>query len=301
MVTKILITGGSGLIGTRLTALLTDEGYSVGILSRSPKKIPAPALGYKWDINTGYVDPKAFENTTAIIHLAGADVAGKRWTPAYKQEIISSRTSSAQVIHDWLSKNQHSVNTFLSPSGVNYYPQNTGKRLTETDGAGADFLAEVTQAWEEGAEKISNLGLRTVIFRVGIVLSNKGGALVELARPVRLGAAAPLGSGKQMISWIHIDDLCHMFIFALKNNSLKGVFNAVAPHPVTNKAFVHSIAATLKKPIFLPAVPAFALKMVLGERAAIILEGANVASEKIKEAGFSFEYPKLDAALQSLL
>lgn len=299
-INKVLITGGTGLIGTRLTELLVQEGYSVGILSRHPEKIKGSATGYHWDLDTGYIDPKAFEDTGAIIHLAGADVAGKRWTAAYKKEIINSRTRSAQILHDWLSGNAHTVETFLSPSGVNYYPQNTGRRFKETDGPGNDFLAEVTKAWEKSADRINELGIRTIIFRIGIVLSDKGGALAELAKPVKWGAAAPLGSGSQVMSWIHIDDLCRMFVFALKNKSLKGVFNAVAPHPVTNKTFVNTVADTLNKPSILPAVPAFALKIALGERAIIVLEGADVSSEKIEAAGFSFKYPKLAPALHSL-
>lgn len=298
---KVLITGGTGLVGTHLTALLLQEGWSVGVLSRYPEKSKGAAKAYQWNLDTGYIDPKAFEETKAIIHLAGADVAGKKWTSAYKQEIKSSRTQSAQILHNWLSENEHSVDTFLSASGVNYYPQNTGRRLIETDAPGEDFLAGVTKAWEKSADEIGKIGLRTTIFRIGIVLSNKGGALVELVRPVKWGAAAPLGSGSQVMSWIHIDDLCRMFLFALNNKSIRGVFNAVAPYPATNKDFVHTIAKRLHKPTIFPAVPAFALKLVLGERATIVLEGADVSSEKMQAAGFSFKYPKLEEAIRSLL
>lgn len=298
---KVLITGGTGLIGTHLTGLLVQKGYSVGILSRNPEKIKGAVVGYKWDLDEEYIDPEAFQDTKFIIHLAGADVAGKRWSSAYKKEIIRSRTESAQILFNWLSNNKHSVSAFLSSSGVNYYPQNTGKRFSEEDAYGNDFLAEVTKAWEKSADQISSLGIRTVKFRIGVVLSNKGGALVELARPVRFGAAAPFGNGNQIMSWIHIHDLSSIFIFALENEFVSGVFNAVAPHPVTNRAFVYAIAATLNKFAFLPAVPAFALKLVLGERAAIVLNGVNASSEKIEKSGFFFEYSKLDLALRALL
>ncbi len=298
---KILITGGTGLVGTHLTTLLLREGWSVGVLSRNPERSKGAANAYQWNLDTGYIDPRAFEDTKAIVHLAGADVAGKRWTTAYKQEIISSRTQSAQILHNWLSENEHSVETFLSASGVNYYPQNTGKRLIETDAPGDDFLAEVTKAWEKSANKIGELSIRTTVFRIGVVLSNKGGALVELVRPVKWGAAAPLGSGSQIMSWIHIDDLCRMFLFALNDKSIRGVFNAVAPNPATNRNLVYTIAKRLNKPTILPAVPGFALKLALGERATIVLEGADISSEKIEAAGFSFKYPILEEAIQSLI
>lgn len=298
---KVLISGGTGLVGTYLTGLLSQNGYSVGILSRNPDKIKGNAIGYKWDLTTGYIDPTAFDDTACIIHLAGADVAGKRWTEAYKGEIISSRTESARIIYNWLAVNPHSVSSFLSASGVNYYPQNTEQLCTEEGAPGNDFLAEVTKAWESGADQIGSLGIRTAKFRIGAVLSDKGGALIEIAKPVRWGAAAPLGSGKQVMSWIHIHDLCSMFIFAFENDAINGAYNAVAPHPVSNKAFVKALAARLHRPAFLPAVPTFALKLVLGERACIVLEGANVSSEKIEKVGFSFEYPTLDLALKSLL
>lgn len=301
MAKKILITGGTGLIGTQLIKLLTQKGYTVAILTRDPEEYSGDALAYKWDIANGYIDPEAFKNTNYIIHLAGAGVADKRWTPSRKEEIINSRVHSAQLLYNWLAENDHSVEGFISSSGVSYYKQNTGERLLEDAEAGSDFLAEVTKVWEKGAEKIKSIGIRTVIFRIGVVLSNKGGALVELARPVKLGAAAPLGTGKQIMSWVHINDFCRMILFAIENPKLEGVFNAVAPHPVSNKDFTIEIAKTLNKVAFLPAVPSFALKMVLGERAAMVLDGANVSSEKLETLGFVFEFPKLPAALKDLL
>lgn len=298
---KVLITGGTGLIGSQLTKLLLKKGYSVGILTRNPEKSKGEAVAYKWDIQKGYIDPEAFADTAFIIHLAGADVADKRWTASRKEEILKSRTESAQMLHDWLAKNKHVVEAFLSPSGINYYKQNTGKILTEESPAGDDFLADVTKAWEKSADKIKSLAIRTVKLRIGIVLSDKGGALVELAKPVRLGAAAPLGSGEQFMSWIHIDDLCNIFLYAIENNTVDGVYNAVAPNPVSNKEFTELTARILNKPSFLPAVPAFALKMLLGERASIILEGAKVSPAKIVGEGFVFRYPELSPALSDLL
>lgn len=297
---KVLITGGTGLIGSHLTKLLLQKGYAVGILTRNPEKHRGQAIAYKWDIPKGFIDPEAFTDTTFIIHLAGADVADQRWTAPRKEEILKSRTESAKLLYDWLAKNEHDVEAFLSPSGINYYKQNTDEVLTEASEAGNDFLADVTKAWEKSADEIKSLGIRTVKLRIGIVLSDKGGALVELAKPVKLGAAAPLGSGEQFMSWIHINDLCNIFLYAMENITIEGVYNAVAPNPVSNREFTEETARILKKPSFLPAVPAFALQLILGERASIILDGAKVSSEKIIEKGFSFEYPNLAPALEVL-
>lgn len=301
MAKKIIITGGTGLIGTHLTKLLIQKGYTVAILTRNPEAYSGDALAYKWDIAKGYIDPEAFKGSNCIIHLAGAAVADKRWTPSRKEIIINSRVDSAQLLYNWLSENNHIIEAFISASGISYYKQNTGQRLSEEAKSGNNFLAEVTKVWENSAENIKSLGIRTVIFRIGIVLSDKGGALVELAKPVRLGAAAPLGTGKQTMSWVHVSDLCRMFIFATENLKFEGIFNAVAPHPVTNREFIGEVAKVLNKVSFLPAVPSFVLKIILGERAEMVLDGANVSSEKLETRGFAFEFPKLTEALRDHL
>ena len=299
---KILITGGSGLIGTHLTRLLLEKGFEVVHLSRSPGKTDSLVKVYKWDINKGYIDSEAFEDVQCIIHLAGADVAEERWTEERKEVILNSRTASAALLRKWLAHNSNTVTTLLSPSGIAYYGTDAGSRLlTEESKPGNDFLAEVTKAWEKSADEIGELGIRTVKFRIGIVLSNKGGALVELARPIKWGVAVPLGSGDQVMSWIHIDDLCEMFIFGLESKEMTGVFNAVAPNPVTNKVFTEQTAKVLHRPAFLPPVPGILLKLALGEKASIVLDGANVSPAKVVEEGFSFRYPNLYPALQNLL
>lgn len=299
---KVLISGGSGMIGTELARTLTEKDYEVALLSRNPESNTNGYKAYKWDIKSGYIDPDAFENTNYVVHLAGADVAEKRWTEKRKEEIVKSRTASAHVLYKWLKENPHAVEAFISSSGISYYGLDAApKPLVEESRPGNDFLAEVTKAWEKSADKVGTLDIRVVKFRIGIVLSNKGGALVELAKPVKLGAAAPLGSGDQIMSWIHIQDLCNMLVFALENPRLEGVFNAVAPHPVSNSYFTKETAKILKKPAFLPPVPAVLLKLILGERASIILDGMHVSSQKIEEEGFNFTYPNLIPALKNLL
>lgn len=299
---KVLITGGSGLIGSELSQLLLERNYEVVLLSRNPKKTGKGITAYKWDIGKRYIDPEAFAGTNFIVHLAGADVAEKRWTESRKKEILNSRVNSAGLLYQYLKENPHSVEAFISPSGISYYGLETGQqKLTEESDPGDDFLAEVTKAWEQSADKIAALGIRTVKLRIGIALSGKGGALAALAKPVKFGIAAPLGSGNQIMSWIHISDLCNMIIFAMENDHLKGTFNAVAPNPVSNKTFTKEIAKTLKMPNFFPPVPGFMLRAMLGEKASIVLEGADVSSRKIEAAGFSFAYPELKAALHNLL
>jgi uncharacterized protein len=296
----ILITGGTGMLGTRLTEILQERGYSVKYLSRNPEKsdsVPA----YHWDIDSQEADADALKNTSAIIHLAGAGVAEKRWSAARKEVIIQSRTKSAALLLKMLRENDHEVETFISASGISYYGNHNGELKTEESAAGDDFLADVTKAWEDAADRMAEVVPRVVKLRIGVVLSNRGGALPELARPVRYWVGAPLGSGKQPMSWIHIDDLIGIFIHALENEVVKGVYNAVSPNPVTNKEMTHAISNVLQKPMFLPKVPGFVLTLIVGEMAEILLGGTRISPEKIQQTGFEFTYPKLIPALNDLL
>lgn len=299
---KVLISGGSGMIGSKISQLLLQNNYEVAILSRNPQRYKGDAIAYHWDIHKGVIDLDALEDVQYIIHLAGAGIADKAWTKSRKEALLNSRVLSTQLLHKALAQNEHKVKGFISASAIGYYGADAGQDvLTEESPSGNDFLAEVTKAWEESAEKIKALGIRTVKFRIGVVLSKEGGALPPMVIPVKLFIGSPFGSGKQIMSWIHIEDLCRMFMFAIENENIKGVYNATAPNPVNNQDFTKEIAKTLKRPLILPHVPAFALKTLLGLRAALLLGSANVSSKRIGATGFEFRFPTLSPALQALL
>lgn len=295
----ILITGASGLIGTRLTSLLREKGYRVAHLGRTPRS--GSVETFLWDIDKGQIDPAAVQQADAIIHLAGTGVAEKRWTKKHKDDIVRSRTISTQLLYDQLKRGNHNVKTFISASGIDVYEKDRAQFLTETDKQGSHFLADVVRRWEQGVDQIAELGIRVVKLRIGMVLSNRGGALQEIVRPIKYYVGAPLGTGMQYISWIHVDDVCNIFIKALEDESMKGTYNAVAPEPVTNKQLTYGIAKVLGKPIILPGVPSFVLKLLLGELADVVLTGAKVSPQKIQLTGFKFKFEKLDNALKDLL
>ncbi|MDJ1484304.1 TIGR01777 family oxidoreductase [Cytophagaceae bacterium YF14B1] len=300
MSAKVLITGGTGLVGNRLTELLQQKGYQVSIVSRKKENIPNLTV-YQWDVRKQYIEPGAVESADYIIHLAGAGVADERWTDERKKEIIESRTESARLIHDTIQKTGHKPKAFVSASGISIYGDDRGDELlTETSSYASTFLAEVSKVWEASAQTIADLGIRTVMLRIGIVLSDKGGALVKMTAPVKLGVGAALGSGKQWTSWIHIDDLCRMIIHAMENEQLSGAYNAVGPHPDTNKELIRVAAQTLKRPLFLPNVPAFALKLLVGQLADTVLGSLKISNQKIAQTGFTYQFPDLSTALKDL-
>ncbi len=297
----VLVTGGTGLVGTRLTSLLTEKGYQVRYLSRNPGKV-SEVESFSWDIDRQTIDEKALDGVDYIIHLAGAGVADKKWTIQRKKEILQSRTKSTEVLRSALANKDHQVKAFISASAVGYYGWDTGGVWKKEDSRfGDDFLATVTKSWEAEVDQVEKLGIRVAMLRIGIVLSDKGGALKELTKPIKWGAGAALGKGDQYMSWIHLDDLCKMFIHALENDTIQGIYNAVAPNPVTNKELSKLSAKVLGKPFFLPNVPGFVLKLVLGEMASMVLGGNRVSSEKIQNDGFTFTYPEVEPALNDLL
>jgi uncharacterized protein len=296
---KILITGASGLIGKRLTDLLLKKGYQVSHLSRSSKSGRVPS--FVWDVDKGEMDSKALEGVDAIIHLAGAGVADKRWSKSRKEEILMSRVKSTELLHNTLLATPNTVKAIVSASAIGYYGFQSDEELTEESKQGSDFLAKVTNQWEAEADKLTSLKIRVVKLRIGIVLSEKGGALVEMAKPIRWGVGSPLGTGDQYISWIHLDDLCEMFIHAIDTDQMNGAFNAVTGNWVTNEEMTKAIAHEMKRPLWLPNVPTFVLKIVVGEMAAIVLGGSKVSANKIKNTGFKFKYDKLEAALENSL
>jgi uncharacterized protein len=296
---RILITGASGLVGTRLTKLLIKQGYEVWHLSRGRSK---GIKTFQWDVNKQTIEAGALEGVDTIIHLAGAGVADKRWTKTRKKEIIDSRVESARLLFKELQNTKHNVKTFISASAIGYYGfENPEKVFVEGDAPGTDFLARVTVQWEAEADKISALGIRVVKIRIGVVLAKNGGALKPIAKAVRLNVGSPLGSGNQFVSWIHIDDLCGIFLKAIENDKLKGAVNAVTPNPVTNRELTKVVAAKLHKPILLPPVPSFLLRLALGEMAEIVVEGSKISASKIMQAGYEYKFKTLDSALTDLL
>jgi uncharacterized protein len=295
---KILITGGTGLIGTRLSEILIDLGYDVAHLSRQPSKDPH-YKAFGWDIKSGTIDENAITYADYIVHLAGASLADK-WTEERKKEILNSRVDSTLLLYRKLKELPHHVKGFISASGIGIYGDTGDRLVTEESGHGDDFLANVTKKWEAAAWTVHDLGIRIVIFRNGLVLSRKGGALPQIAKPVKMMAGAPLGSGKQYMSWIHIDDLCRLYVEAIENTSLHGIYNAVTPNPVTNEEFTKTLAKSMGKPLMLPKVPAFGLKLMLGEMSEILLTGQRVSPDKVLHTGFTFEYVTVEKALGAL-
>jgi uncharacterized protein (TIGR01777 family) len=289
---RILITGGTGLVGKRLTQLLIDKNHEVLILSRNPKN----ENEFKWDIVKNYIDEKAFKNIDFIIHLAGAGIADERWTKKRKQVIIDSRVKTANLLFEKVNELKLELKGFISASGIGYYGAITSKTIfKETDKSGSDFLAEVCQKWEAAAHQFSKINIPITILRTGIVLAAKGGALEKMKTPV----ISPLGSGKQYIPWIHIDDLCQMYIQSIEAN-LIGIYNAVALEHQTSITFSKTLAKSIKRPYLGIGVPAFMLKILFGELAVILLEGSRISTKKIEKNGYSFRFKTLKKALNNL-
>ncbi|NBR57210.1 MAG: TIGR01777 family protein [Chitinophagia bacterium] len=302
----VLITGGTGMVGTSLTQLLLSKGYQVIILTRKPQTSPIPNLTYAvWDIAKGTIDPLAFEKADAIVHLAGAGVADKRWSKKRKQEIVDSRVMSGALLVKYLTAHTHQVKTVVTASAIGWYGPDTEQSLqygfTETDPVDAAFLGDTCKQWEDSVKPIETLGIRLVTLRIGIVLNKQGGALAEFIKPAKFGLATIFGTGNQMVSWIHQNDLCKMILFGIQTASLKGVYNAVSPDPTSNKDLIIAITKKLRG-FYLPIpVPAFVLNIMLGEMSIEILKSAKVSSYKIQEADFKFDYPTLNSALHELL
>jgi uncharacterized protein (TIGR01777 family) len=289
---KILITGGTGLVGKRLSQMLIDQNHDVLILSRNPKN----KNEFKWDVSKNYVNTEAFKNVDYIIHLAGAGIADERWNAERKKIIIDSRVKTANLIFNVIKENSIKIKGFISASGIGYYGAVTTTTIfKETDTVGNDFLGDVCKKWEDAAHQFSTESIPVTILRTGIVLAKKGGALDKMKMPI----ISPLGLGKQYLAWIHIDDLCQMYIQSIEAD-LTGIYNAVAPQHQTSITFSKTLAESIKKPYLGIGVPSFMLKILFGELAVILLEGSRISTKKIEKNGFSFRFKTLKKALYNL-
>lgn len=292
----ILIAGGSGLIGKRLTTLLQLEGYSVSYLSRS-EGIKNGIKCFLWNPNEKSIDPAALSGITHIVNLAGESIAGSHWSTSFKEKIINSRLDASATLLKALHSQPHQVKAIIASSAIGIFGDRKEELLTEDSNAGNDFLSETVVRWEASYDHFS---VRKVLLRFGIVLSKNGGALIPMSTPIKFGIAPILGTGKQWMSWIHIDDVCGLIIHAIKNENVDGVFNAVAPNPITHRAFMLTLRSVLNK-ISIPfPVPTFLLKIILGEQKAIVLDSVNASSQKSERKGYVYKFLQLENALKNI-
>ena len=295
----ILIAGGTGLVGQRLSILLEKKGHQVIHLSRT-KNLDARFPAYHWDLKKRIVEKEAIEKANYIINLTGAGIADGRWTEKRKHLIIDSRVNSTLLLLNTIQSYGNPIG-YLSASAVGFYGDRGDQLLKEEEPPDQEgFLSECCIAWENAIQKVEHAGIPTSILRIGIVLSTQGGAFEKMRLSYKVRLASYLGDGTQYYSWIHLDDLCRMFIHVLENN-LTGVYNAVGPDPVTNKTFTEAIAKAMDKKVLIIPTPATILRLTLGEMADTVLYSTKVASEKIEKTGFRFEFPQLIPALKDLL
>ncbi len=299
---KILITGATGLLGKELSSLLIANKISINYLSSSKTKIinKPNYQGFYWNPDEGKIDENCFIGVDAIIHLAGATIA-KRWTNAYKQEIIESRVLSSNLLFNTLKKNPQQVQQIISASGTAIYPDSFDSVYSETETKITDgFLSNVVIKWEQSVDQFQLLNIKVCKVRTGIVYAKNGGALQEIIKPIKLGFGSSFGSGKQIQSWIHINDIVNIYCFLLKNNST-GVYNAVAPETISDENLTKLIAKILKKPLFMPNIPRFLMQLILGDMSELLFTNKNISSQKIISEGFEFQFPDIDSALNNIL
>ncbi|MDO5977581.1 TIGR01777 family oxidoreductase [Flavivirga spongiicola] len=299
---RVLITGATGLIGQEIVKLCQERDIAVNYLTTNNSKISKTEnyRGFYWNPKTQDIDTGCFKNIDAIIHLAGATVS-KRWTIPYKKEILSSRKVTTQLLINALKGETHTIKQVISASAIGIYSGSlTNYYEEDSKNIGHSFLSEVVQVWEQEVDAFTKLNIAVSKIRIGLVLAEKGGALQEMVKPIRFGLGAAFGSGKQWQSWIHVQDLANMFLYAVENN-LNGIYNGVAPNPVTNNELIKTIASVMSKPLFLPNIPKFFLKSVLGEMHTLLFESQRVSSKKIENKGFLFKYHHLRSALEDLL
>ncbi|MCH4551071.1 TIGR01777 family oxidoreductase [Aestuariibaculum lutulentum] len=299
---RVLITGATGLIGKEIVKCCLKKGIQVNYLTTSNSKIEQKDdyQGFYWNPKSQDIDTNCFKDVDAIIHLAGATVS-KRWTPCYKKEILSSRRDSTRLLVNSLKGEMHTIKQVISASAIGIYPDSSTNYYEENYKIKvSSFLSKVTHIWESEVDAFSALGMVVSKIRIGLVLSNKGGALKEMLKPIKMGVGSAFGDGKQWQSWIHISDLAELFLYVLKHQ-LPGVYNAVAPNPVTNAELIKTIANKLEAPLFMPNIPKIVMKMVLGEMHTLLFDSQRVSSKKIEDKGFYFKHHHLQPALTDLL
>ena len=299
---NILITGASGLIGTRLSKMLFERGYNIRHLSRKHYRIKGDFSVYLWDPEREFIDLESLDKLHGIIHLAGAPLDKKKWSTQEKIKILQSRSESARLLWKHIRKTKEQPECFISAGGINYYGSITQKKaFTEEDPPGVDFLSQVCQIWEANADLFQKIGIRTVKLRTGIVLSRKGGALQRMEKIIKYYLGAPLGNGKQFMPWIHIDDLCYLYIKTMEDKNWQGSYNAVAPEVINNVEFTKTLARFLHRPLLFPRVPDFALRWFYGkEFSKVLINGSPISVQKTLKQGFIFKYPQLNKALKEI-
>lgn len=294
---KALITGASGLIGTALQEKLRGAGWELLLATRSEPKTDEQI---QWDTEKGFAetDLVRFEGLTAVVHLAGENVSGLRWTDEKKKAILDSRVKGTKSVVDALFELEDRPKVFVSMSGADFYGDTGDSAKTETDKPGNTFLADVCKAWEAEARRAEDAGIRTVILRAGMVLSSKGGALAVMLTPFKFGVGGVVGSGKQWMSWITLDDIVDAIVFAIDNENLRGAVNAVSPDAVTNEEFTKTLGEVVYRPTFIP-LPEFAVNLALGEMGhTLLLDSRRVVPKRLLDAGFNFQFTDLKAALE---
>lgn len=296
MAKNILISGATGLVGQHLIPLLQRQGHHIRALVRKETTISGVQT-YVWDVEQQYAPLEAFENIDTIIHLAGAGIADRRWTKARKKQLIDSRVASAQLLYKCAQQCKAPLKTFITASAVGYYGDRGEEFLTEESNAGKDFLAKCCLEWEKAAKIGISLGVRVVQIRLGLILSKAGGVLQTLEKPIHYYVGAPLGNGKQWMPWIHLTDVIRIFTKAVGDERMFGPYNACAPSPVNNKIFTQTLAKKLNRPCWPFQVPAFILKLILGERSILPLMSSNIIQDKLPTIGFTYQYVKLENAL----
>lgn len=290
----VLITGASGLVGKALSKLLTDSGYSVRKLTTRHALTEQEGFFY-WNPAAMEIDHQALEGVNYIIHLAGSSIGAGRWTKKRKQEIEESRTGSTTLLFNKVKELKINLKAFISSSATGYYGSSTSETIfDEYSPAGNDFLARVCVAWEKAADRFQQEGIRTVKLRTGVVLAKGAPALEKMLLPIKLGIGGPLGNGRQYMPWIYLGDLCRMYLKTIEDETMSGAWNAVAPQHISNRQLMKSLAHKLRKPFFFPPVPAFILKILLGEMAIIITDGSRVAPRRFNAAGFKYEVENTD-------
>jgi len=300
IVAKVLITGGTGLIGSRLGKQLLSRGYEVVVLSRT-KSAESPVKTCFWNPSKSKIPAEALDSVDFIIHLAGAGLADKRWTSARKREIVDSRVLPAGLLFEAIKERNIKPGAVISASGIAYYGTITSEKIFEEgDAAASDFLGSTCFRWEQAIDRFESLGIRTVKLRTAVVLSSRGGALPKMLLPLRLGFGSALGSGRQYLPWIHVDDLCAIYLKAIEDNEMRGAYNAVAPEHISYRHLINQAAKLQNKKLWFPDVPAWFLRLLLGEMSGMLLKGSRVSSSKIQAAGFDFAYPALSTALHQL-